>query len=79
MRPAGSVNAIGAWRSADGDLYHPQWTRPDGRVAGSVWSVSGRGRPPSFAQGAAEYRDWLGRRISSLPSPLPDTPVYYLK
>ena len=79
MRPAGSVNAIGAWRSADDDLYHPQWTRPDGRVAGSVWSVSGRGRPPSFAQGAAEYRDWLGRRISSLPSPLPDTPVYYLK
>ena len=76
-RPSGSVRDSGAnWM--DGDVCCPSWTRPDGRKAGAVWSCSGRGNAPAAAQGAAEYRDWLGRPLAGLPTPLPDTPVYYI-
>ena len=76
-RPSGSVRDSGAnWM--DGDVCCPSWTRPDGRKAGAVWSCSGQGNAPAAAQGAAEYRDWLGRPLAGLPNPLPDTPVYYI-
>jgi len=78
-RPSGSVRDGAEWMDADGDICRPAWTRPDGRKAGAVWSMSGKGRPPSCALGAAEYRDWLGRPLASLPDPLPDTPVYYIR
>ncbi len=37
-RPAGSVQKGGVWRSADGNVYFPQWTRPDKRKAGMIWT-----------------------------------------
>ena len=35
-RPAGSVNLGGEWRK-DG-IFFPQWKRPDGKVAGMIWT-----------------------------------------
>ena len=78
-RPSGSVRDGTEWMAADGDICRPTWTRPDGRKAGAVWSISGKGTAPSCALGAAEYRDWLGRPLTALPDPLPDTPVYFVR
>ena len=36
QRPAGSVNLGGEWRK-DG-IFFPQWKRPDGKVAGMIWT-----------------------------------------
>ena len=36
QRPAGSKNLGGEWRK--NGLYFPQWTRPDGKVGGMVWT-----------------------------------------
>ena len=36
QRPAGSVNLGGEWRK-DG-IFFPQWNRPDGKVAGMIWT-----------------------------------------
>ncbi|MBQ6339888.1 MAG: hypothetical protein IJI36_12165 [Kiritimatiellae bacterium] len=36
QRPAGSVNLGGEWRK-DG-IFFPQWKRPDGNVAGMIWT-----------------------------------------
>jgi hypothetical protein len=38
QRPAGSKSDARPWKSEDGALYYPQWTRPDGRAAGAVWA-----------------------------------------
>lgn len=42
MRPEGSVNAPGEWRSKDRCDYTPNWVRPDGKRAGMLWTI---GRP----------------------------------
>ena len=40
QRPAGSVMLDRPWKSEDGALYYPQWTRPDSRAAGAVWAYT---------------------------------------
>lgn len=36
QRPAGSVNLGGEWRKVG--IFFPQWKRPDGKVAGMIWT-----------------------------------------
>ena len=38
-RPVGSVQKRGEWRTSDGMIYFPQWTRSDGHPAGMIWTV----------------------------------------
>lgn len=78
-RPSGSRQVKDTWKSADGDVYFPRWTRPDGTRAGAVWSVSGRGRLPQLPEFKSILRltDWLGRELKGLPAVLPDTPIYF--
>ena len=43
-RPAGSVQTPGAWRDKARNLYFPQWTRPDGKAAGAIWTTGEKRR-----------------------------------
>lgn len=64
-RPAGSVNLDIPWHDEGRTLYHPQWMRPDGKVAGMVWQASGDARRElSFADGTPTFQDMFGRRIA---------------
>lgn len=85
QRPAGSVARPGAWRSADGQVYFPQWTRPDGRAAGLVWTVGAPGvRRLSFTSDRMVFRDVAGARVRPVREgrvyllPLSDAPLYFV-
>ena len=43
-RPAGSVQIPGPWRDKARNLYFPQWTRPDGKAAGAIWTTGEKRR-----------------------------------
>ncbi len=84
MRPAGSTVLDRPWKSADGALYHPQWSLPDGRAAGAVWAYRQPGlykltfssREVTFTShtGAAVGTQWDG---NTCILPLTDAPVYF--
>lgn len=38
-RPAGSVHLAAPWRDEARKLYFPQWTLPDGKIAGAIWTT----------------------------------------
>lgn len=65
-RPAGSVNLPVQWRNAERTVFWPQWRRPDGSVAGAIWSVTPCRLRVRLSDKAAFY-DHLGDRI---PPPL---------
>ncbi len=56
MRPSGSVQMPGAWHDESRTFFFPQWTRPDGTVAGVLWKT-----------GATETRElrFAGARAAS--------------
>ena len=85
QRPVGSVQRPGPWRSADGSLYFPQWTRPDGRAAGLVWTLGAPGaRRLAFTSARMEFRDVKGARVRPTRDgdayllPLSDAPLYFV-
>ena len=68
MRPAGSANVAGAWHDDARETYFPQWRRPEGGVAGMLWSVRpGGGRLRVRIRGNPVFSDHLGNAI---PPPL---------
>ncbi len=84
-RPAGSVQRPGAWKDAAGEVYFPQWKRPDGKAAGVIWRL---GRPCSFLLrlkgGAPKFYDHTGRVFHPRSNAdgayvlkLGDSPVYF--
>jgi len=83
-RPAGSVQKGGAWRSADGNEYFPQWTRPDKRQAGMVWTVrAAHDRKVEFTSPNMTFLDVAGARVrpphegSVYTLPLSGSPIYF--
>lgn len=63
-RPAGSVQKRVSWRSADGKDYFPQWTRPDGRMAGMVWTTGPSRRiKVAFSAQKMTFFDVSGARV----------------
>ena len=63
-RPAGSVQNGGEWRSADGKTYFPQWTRPDGRKAGMIWTIDGeQDREVTFSSRKMTFLDASGAKV----------------
>ena len=83
-RPAGSVQKGGAWRSADGNMYFPQWTRPDKRQAGMVWTVrAAHDRKVEFTSPNMTFLDVAGARVrpphegSVYTLPLSGSPIYF--
>lgn len=63
-RPAGSVQKGGAWRSPDGGTYCPQWTRPDGRKAGMIWTTrAARECKLTFDSPSIEFFDMVGALV----------------
>ena len=65
-RPAGSANLTRQWRNAVRTVYWPQWRRPDGSVAGAIWSVEPLEAHVRFV-GNARFYNHFGECI---PSPL---------
>ncbi len=83
-RPAGSVQKGGAWRSADGNVYFPQWTRPDKRQAGMVWTVrAAHDRKVEFTSPNMTFLDVAGARVrpphegNVYTLPLSGSPIYF--
>ena len=63
-RPVGSVQTSAAWRSPDGSVYYPQWTRPDKRKAGMIWTTnSAHERKLEFTSPDVTFLDVAGARI----------------
>ena len=63
-RPAGSVQSATTWRSLDGGTYYPQWTHPDGRKAGMIWTTHGAcERKLTFDNVEMEFLDVSGARV----------------
>ena len=84
-RPAGSVQKPGAWRTADGKTYFPQWTRPDGRDAGMIWTVGGPlRREVAFSSPDVEFIDAAGAKVrpprkgSAFSLEITDSPLYFI-
>ena len=85
QRPAGSVQAPGEWHDEARQFYFPQWTRPDGKKAGMLWSVKGEARRAvRFKDGRPVFRNLYGRRIPVLELedgvfnvPVSESPVYF--
>lgn len=83
-RPAGSVQKGGVWRSADGNVYFPQWTRPDKRQAGMVWTVrAAHDRKVEFTSPNMTFLDVAGARVrpphegNVYTLPLSGSPIYF--
>ena len=84
-RPDGSVQKPGDWRDEKGEFFFPQWTRPDGKKAGMVWSVfPDAGRRLAFTGGTPVFTDMYGRRIGVrevekgvYSVPVSNSPVYF--
>ena len=63
-RPVGSVQKAATWRSADGTVYFPQWTRPDKRKAGMIWTTkAAHERKLTFTSPKVTFLDVAGARI----------------
>ena len=63
-RPVGSTQKRVTWRSADGKLYFPQWTRPDKRQAGMVWTTGmERQCKLTFSTQKMTFLDVAGARV----------------
>jgi len=84
-RPAGSVQKPGAWRTSDGKTYFPQWTRPDGRDAGMLWTVGGtQRREVAFSSPDVEFIDAAGAKVrpprkgNVCTLTLSDSPLYFV-
>ena len=84
-RPAGSVQKPGAWRTADGKTYFPQWKRPDGRDAGMLWTVGGPlRREVAFSSPDVEFIDAAGAKVrpprkgNVCTLTLSDSPLYFI-
>ena len=84
-RPAGSVQAPGAWCDEARELFFPQWTRPDGANSGALWTTGAkRTLELSFDSGAVTFMDAFGlplpaRRAASgrFVVDVSDAPVYF--
>lgn len=63
-RPAGSEQLTREWRDADGRIFYPQWRRPDGTVAGVIWTTGEEERREMrFAGDGVRFRDYTGRLV----------------
>ena len=78
------MQACGEWRSADGKTYFPQWTRPDGRKAGMIWTIGGeRNVEVTFSSWQMEFLDASGakvrppRRNRTFSLKVTDSPLYF--
>ena len=83
-RPAGSVQKKGKWRSDDGGVYFPQWTRPDRRQAGMVWTVrAAHEAKVEFSSPNMTFLDVAGARVRPpreggvYALPLSGSPIYF--
>lgn len=84
-RPAGSAPKRGAWRTADGKTYYPQWARPDGRDAGMIWTIGGsQVREVAFSSPDVEFIDAAGAKVrpprkgNVCTLTLSDSPLYFI-
>ena len=84
-RPAGSVQTAVNWRSADGTVYFPQWTRPDKRTAGMIWSTkAAHARKLAFTSSKVTFLDVAGARVrpacegSVYTLTLSGSPIYFI-
>lgn len=60
-RPAGSVQASGPWHDGKREFFFPQWTRPDGRKSGVLWTTGAAGkRTLRFGGDNIRFRSWTG-------------------
>ena len=63
-RPSGSTAVNAKWRSDDGLVLFPQWTRPDGKPAGMIWTAGlSKTVELEFEPGTVGFADIYGRRI----------------
>ena len=84
-RPAGSVNASGAWHNADRTVFFPQWKRPDGKRGGMIWRLGEPVRRAlQFTGGEPQFRNMYGRKINVRKTAageylldMSDSPVYF--
>jgi hypothetical protein len=84
QRPAGSATLDRPWKSEDGALYYPQWTRPDGRAAGAAWAYKKPGiYRLAFSSPDATFTSHTGEPIGTQWSgktcvlSLTDAPIYF--
>lgn len=63
QRPAESVNLSVPWRSEDRRTYWPQWRRPDGKVAGVLWTIDAPHERILQFDGAVEFYNVYGERF----------------
>lgn len=68
-RPTGSINLPGDWQNLRRTVFWPQWRRPDGRIAGALWSRRPRTVGVSFDARPMFYDD----KGNPVPSPLGDS------
>lgn len=85
MRPEGSENLCVRWHGEDRRTYWPQWTRPDGRIAGILWTLDAPHGVELQFGGTVEFYNLYGERF--LPKnpakgrycvQLSGTPVYFI-
>ena len=83
-RPVGSVQKAATWRSADGTVYFPQWTRPDKRKAGMIWTTKApHERKLTFTAPNVTFLDVAGARVrperagNVVTLTLSDSPIYF--
>jgi hypothetical protein len=84
-RPAGSVQAPGAWHDDARQFFFPQWTRPDGVKAGVIWKTGAAERIPlKFTGDDIRFRSFTGRTMKPVRSehgtwlvPVSDSPVFF--
>jgi hypothetical protein len=84
-RPAGSMQISGPWHDESRTFFFPQWTRPDGTVAGVFWKT-GESKPMElrFASGDIRFRDHTGHDMTTERAapgaylvPVGEAPVYF--
>lgn len=86
MRPSGSANVPGTWHDGDRTVYFPSWIRPDGKVAGAVWTI---GSPKELFvridSGKASFFDMDGNAVAAKRTDggfvvmTSDSPVYFIE
>ena len=84
-RPSGSVQKPGEWLDEERGLYFPQWTLPDGRDSGMIWSERGTASVIVRARkGVPAFRNVSGRLVAAdetMPGvfrlDVSDSPVYF--
>ena len=83
-RPVGSVQKAATWRSADGTVYFPQWTRPDKRKAGMIWTTkAAHERKLTFTSPKVTFLDVAGARVrperagNAVTLTLSGSPIYF--